>query len=701
MKFNGMHICPNCFREQSFGGVCPHCGYQGEVRPPLALPEGTVLGGHYLLGRVLGQGGFGITYAAWDFSQNRKVAVKEYFPETFATRESATRRVTPLSHSHDENYRFGLQQFLKEAGALSQFTHIEEIVSVYACFEENGTAYFTMEFLEGITFKEYISRFGGRVPWQETCNVLFPVMTALDAVHQSGMVHRDVAPDNIFITQAGKIKLLDFGAARYSLGDKSATLDVVLKHGFAPMEQYTAHGRRGPYTDIYALGACFYMALTGQVPPNALDRVNEDTLVPPEQLGVSLPAEARNAILKALEVRSAQRQQTITQLRSELLSQKTVPINNSGTPGSKGLIRGLIAAVIVLALALAAVLIIPNLDLDSGGRVAKPTEPRETEPKSTEPRETESKPTELREPEQLPTVPPETLPEKPTEPPLLEMGWLGGIYVGQAGDGDIPQGEGKITWDCGSWEGNFDAGYPLGEGTFTTAEGEIIRGQWRWGTVTLTHARGMARSLRAGSYEGLLLDEIPNGYGKADFDLAGTYTGGFRSGNPKGLGAYRRRDGGELYGSWSWLDRQEGSFLPEKKGSTTYYTGMFLDGSYQGFGCLDFDSCGSFYGEFRRGEISGSGAYYYRCPETHVYLTGDNWEFVYGDYRYENTYYGMKLNGTWHGFGIGVLKSGNHYAGELLNDFRDGYGRVFLQNSTVDPNLCGIFREGGFVRKLN
>ena len=690
MKFNGTHICPNCFREQSFGGVCPHCGYQGEVRPPLALPEGSILGGHYLLGRVLGQGGFGITYAAWDFNRNQKVAIKEYFPETFATREGATRRVAPLSHSHEENYSFGLQQFLKEAGALSQFTHVAEIVSVYACFEENGTAYFTMEFLEGITFKEYINRFGGRVPWQETCNVLFPVMTALEAVHQAGMVHRDVAPDNIFITREGKIKLLDFGAARYSLGDKSATLDVVLKHGFAPMEQYTAHGRRGPYTDIYALGACFYMALTGQIPPNALDRVNEDTLIPPEQLGVSLPTEARDAILKALQVRSVERQQTITQLRSELLSQKTVPINDTTPGGNKWLIRGLIAAVIVLTLSLAAVLIIPNLDRDTGGRVAKPTESRETQPK----------PAETREPEKLPTVPAETVPEKPTEPPLLEMGWLGGIYLGQA-EGDIPQGEGKLTWDCGTWEGNFDGGYPTGSGVFTTSDNETIRGDWSWGQVTLTHTQGMARSLRAGSYEGLLLEGTPNGYGKADFDLAGTYTGGFRRGNPQGLGTYLRRDGGELYGSWSWLERQEGSFLPEKKGSTTDYTGMFLDGSYQGFGCLDFESCGSFYGEFLRGEISGSGAYYYRCPESHVYLTGDNWEFVYGDYRYENTYYGMKLNGTWHGFGIGVLKSGNHYAGELLNDFRDGYGRVFLQNSTVDPNLCGIFREGGFVRKIN
>jgi len=690
MFFNGKYLCPNCFRELSSPGGCPHCGYRGGEVYPLALPEGTVLNGHYLLGRVLGQGGFGITYAAWDLAAGRKVAVKEFFPEYMATREESGRRVTPYSQSQEENYRFGMRQFLEEAGALSKFTLHPGIVSVYACFEENGTAYFTMEFLEGFTFKDYIAQRGGSVTWQDACNALLPVMDALEAVHQAGMVHRDVTPDNIFITREGQIKLLDFGAARYSLGDKSATLDVVLKHGFAPMEQYTAHGRRGPYTDIYALGACFYMALTGQIPPNALDRVNEDTLLPPEKLGAVLPGEASEAIMRALAVRAPQRQQTVSQLRQELLTPRPTTVTGGKTP--KGLIIGLSAAVAVLAIALTAVLLFA---------LPEKKAPEKEEPHISE--KGEDTPASLpRLPEAEPEAPsapgtPETVPEEPEEPPV-EMGWLGGIYTGPVMD-ELPHGEGTLRWEQGSWEGTFAQGYPTGSGVFSTSDGEKISGNWNWGTVHFTHPRGMAASLRAGSYEGLLLDSIPNGYGTATFDLGGSYTGCFREGNPEGEGRYLRRDGSELTGRWTWVDRAEGSFYPEKKGTTTHYTGMMLDGSYQGFGCLEFDSCGSFYGEFYRGDPKGRGAYYYRCPETHVYLTGENWEFVYGDYRYENTYYGLKLDGTWQGFGIGILKSGNHYAGELLNDFRDGYGRVFLRNDIVDPNLCGIFRRGDFKRK--
>jgi serine/threonine protein kinase len=178
---------------------------------------------------------------------------------------------------------------------------------VHSYFEENGTAYFVMDFIEGTSFDVYIKEHGGRVSYEEAEKILLPVMDALAAVHSKGIVHRDVTPDNIYITKDGTVKLLDFGAARYSLGDKSRSLDVVLKHGFAPKEQYTRHGKQGPFTDVYSLGATFYFAITGRRPPDSIDRLEEDDLVPPSSLGVQIPPEKEDALIKAMSVQPADR----------------------------------------------------------------------------------------------------------------------------------------------------------------------------------------------------------------------------------------------------------------------------------------------------------------------------------------------------------------------------------------------------------
>jgi serine/threonine protein kinase len=200
---------------------------------------------------------------------------------------------------------------LQEAETLAQFIGNKNIVRVHSYFEENGTAYFVMDFIEGTSFDVYIKEHGGRVSYEEAEKILLPVMDALAAVHSKGIVHRDVTPDNIYITKDGTVKLLDFGAARYSLGDKSKSLDVVLKHGFAPKEQYTRHGRQGPFTDVYALGATFYFAITGRRPPDSIDRLEEDTLIPPSKLGVEIPPLKENAILFALNVQPNKRFQSM------------------------------------------------------------------------------------------------------------------------------------------------------------------------------------------------------------------------------------------------------------------------------------------------------------------------------------------------------------------------------------------------------
>lgn len=301
---------------------------------PLALPEGTVLAGQYIIEKVLGQGGFGITYEAMDYKTSDKVAVKEFFPDAMATRTGRT-TVMPFSGERGESYDYGKTCFLQEAETLAKFIGNENIVRIHSYFEENGTAYFVMDFIEGTSFDEYLKQRGGKIPFEEAVKILIPIMDALGAVHSRGIVHRDVTPDNIYITKEGIVKLLDFGAARYSLGDKSRSLDVVLKHGFAPKEQYTRRGRQGPYTDIYALGATFYFALTGKRPPDSVERLDEDELIPPSALGVRISPEAEDAILTALNVQPGDRFQSMTAFKNAMLNVSQMgksPASDQQTP---------------------------------------------------------------------------------------------------------------------------------------------------------------------------------------------------------------------------------------------------------------------------------------------------------------------------------------------------------------------------------
>ncbi len=286
---------------------------------PLALPAKTVLAGQFVIQKVLGQGGFGITYEATDHKTGERVAVKEFFPDSLATRTEQT-TVTPFTGDRGENFKYGKSCFLQEAETLAEFIGIENIVRVRSYFEENGTAYFVMDYVEGITFDRYIKDKGGRIPYAEAENILIPIIDALGIVHAKGIVHRDVTPDNVFITYDGVVKLLDFGAARYSLGDRSRSLDIILKHGFAPMEQYTRHGRQGAFTDVYSLAATLYFAITGRRPPDAIDRMEEDIIIPPSNLGVEISPQKEDVLLKALSTRPADRYQNMPEFKAALMA---------------------------------------------------------------------------------------------------------------------------------------------------------------------------------------------------------------------------------------------------------------------------------------------------------------------------------------------------------------------------------------------
>ncbi len=307
-------MCYNCFREKPYAmGPCLCCGFDaahGRGKYPLALPPGSILNGRYIIGRVLGQGGFGITYIAQDVQKRARFAIKEYFPETLATRTEG-HNVTAFSGQRKDNFLYGMRCFLTEAKTLAQFNGAENIVRVHRYFEENGSAYFVMDYIDGVSLQTYLRQRGGRISWKEASQILFPVIEALSLVHRKGIVHRDIAPDNIYITRNGTVKLLDFGSARYSLGDKSRSLDIMLKAGYSPKEQYVRRGKQGPFTDVYAMAATMYHALTGRVPPEAIERMNADKLMLPSALGSDIPDYAEAALLKALSVSAENRYQTM------------------------------------------------------------------------------------------------------------------------------------------------------------------------------------------------------------------------------------------------------------------------------------------------------------------------------------------------------------------------------------------------------
>ncbi len=314
-------ICYSCFAEKSTAGTCPHCGYDpasDEGKYPIALRAGSILNGRYIVGRVLGQGGFGITYLAQDYQTKGLVAIKEYLPTEFAGRTTGTYAVQVYSGDRRENFEYGKEQFLAEAKTLAEFIGNDHIVRIYSYFEEYGTAYLAMEYIDGESLDKYMRRFGGRLTVEQANELLIPVMEALDWVHSKGIVHRDIAPDNIIVTKDGRAKLIDFGAARYSTGEKSKSLDVILKHGFAPKEQYIRRGRQGPFTDVYAMAATYYYAITGKIPPDAIERMDEDELIPPTTLGVKISKTAEDALLKGLEVSASERYQRMGELAGGL-----------------------------------------------------------------------------------------------------------------------------------------------------------------------------------------------------------------------------------------------------------------------------------------------------------------------------------------------------------------------------------------------
>lgn len=277
------------------------------------LNEGTILNDRYVIEHVLGNGGFGITYLGHDEKLDMQVAVKEYFPNGLSTRNT---QVTPqiIPNQADETlYEQGKSRFLKEARILAKLSDEEGIVGVHDFFEENNTCYIVMEYIQGISLSEYL-RQNGPVSVEKMLELLTPVMHSLTNVHKAGLVHRDISPGNIMITEKGQVKLLDFGAARDISKETDETATVITKKGFAPFEQYSRKGELGPWTDVYGLAATMYYCITGHIPNAAIERVISDDLESPSALGFKMKAYQEKALLRGLALFKNDRFQSVEEL---------------------------------------------------------------------------------------------------------------------------------------------------------------------------------------------------------------------------------------------------------------------------------------------------------------------------------------------------------------------------------------------------
>ena len=307
-------LCMNCFSVKGPYEVCRYCGYVEGTPPeqPHYLRPGTVLKGHFIVGTAIGVGGFGITYKCYDATLGVIVAIKEFFPVGLVNRSPGEMKVGLLSGEKEKQYKNQIKRFLMEAQSIAQFGKANDIVNVFDYFEENNTAYIVMEYIDGVLLKDYLEKQGALSP-DIAMTIIEPVVEALKKIHASGIIHRDISPDNIFIAGEDSVKVFDFGAV--ILNDESGAKEgeKVIKVGYSAPEQYRDSAGQGYFTDIYSIGAILYQMITGQKPIESTEREYKDELKSPLELGFDIEPNLDRAIMEALAVQPALRFQGIQQ----------------------------------------------------------------------------------------------------------------------------------------------------------------------------------------------------------------------------------------------------------------------------------------------------------------------------------------------------------------------------------------------------
>lgn len=362
--------CKSCFQEydESFG-MCPNCGYVDGEPPAEAfcLAPGTVIAGRYIIGGMLGLGGFGITYKAWDKKLETALAIKEYYPSGLVNRQPGGTDIMLVATKREREFVYGKTRFLEEARNMAKFSTHKNIVNVFDFFEANDTAYIVMEFLDGKTLSQAIQQQNVPLPYDYCVNIATEVCAALKSIHKENILHRDVSPDNIMICNNGDVKLFDFGAARFSAGIENR-VTVVVKPGFAPPEQYDKVNRQDSRTDIYALGATLYYAMTGKKPEESTNRKIEDKVPPPASVDSSIPENISNAVMRAMAVEQQYRFPSVDAFESALSSgRKVASVQKERAKRRRRRVTGILVSFLLIAGAAALFLYMLKAQKESAG----------------------------------------------------------------------------------------------------------------------------------------------------------------------------------------------------------------------------------------------------------------------------------------------------------------------------------------------
>lgn len=321
MQREEKQMCPDCFQRKMEYGTCTLCGFEwkNEKKNRLRLAPFTRLKDRYVIGRILGNGGFGITYKAYDTQNQCCCAVKEFVPLGLVARNTGERQIYVTSANNKEDFEHGKKRFMEEAEILKKLDSLPEVAQVKDYFTENGTVYFVMEYIQGVNLLQLMKVYGGCIPLKEALSIVCMTGRCLEQVHTTANIfHRDISPDNIMVTGEGQVKLIDFGNAKYLIGKKSQNLTAVVKHGYAPPEQYSSTGKQGSFTDVYALAATLYYIVTGVKIPNPAERYEGKEYKPLSEMNPGIPLSVSEAVERALILNSRLRTQTMREFVEEL-----------------------------------------------------------------------------------------------------------------------------------------------------------------------------------------------------------------------------------------------------------------------------------------------------------------------------------------------------------------------------------------------
>ena len=323
-----MSRCLSCFSNfDDEYEICPYCGQEINAGPktPIQLTPGTVLANRYLIGFAVGSGGFGIIYKAYDLKLETIVAVKEFFSSSVLMTRAAGAKQIIVNKKRADEFEYRKKRFLAEARIMAQFGAHNSIPNVIEYFEENNTAYIVMELLEGVNLNKLMKDSSEKLSLERVLHITNEIGNALISLHEKNIIHRDVAPDNVFICSGdeGKVKLLDLGSAKLT-DESDDVIDIILKPGYSPVEQYDNTNGVGVYSDIYALGATVYYMLTGIKPDESTNRKIEDKLVAPHEIDSNIPINVSNAVMRAMAIDKHMRFKSVNEFLLAIGGQKKV-----------------------------------------------------------------------------------------------------------------------------------------------------------------------------------------------------------------------------------------------------------------------------------------------------------------------------------------------------------------------------------------